>query len=158
MLGSWDGCRICWELAGLSGRWWWWQSKIGGNRSSGPGRVVAAGGGLTPGSWGDMADFVHHGWWRHGFYLLHIFCWKCMRYGASGTPVVFSKWSPKWLNRWYNHWNESQGTNLVTNLGSALLILQWLFNHKIGEAVAVREGQWSVRELLRQLAQLRYPE
>ena len=27
----------------------------------GPGRVVAAGVGVTPSSWGDAANFVHHG-------------------------------------------------------------------------------------------------
>jgi hypothetical protein len=46
---------------------------------------------------------------------------------------------PLTLNSWNNHRNGLQWTKL----GSASLILQWSFNHKI-EDVMMGEGQWSV--------------
>ena len=72
-------------------------------------------------------------WWS-SFFVVTQSC-----DGVSGAPVAFSKWSPTPLNSWNSHRNRSQGTKL----GSASLISQWSFNHKIGDG-AIREGWWSI--------------
>ena len=94
---------------------------------------------LIPVIWEDTAMKLGG---RHGGVLFpwsadHVFCWKCTCDGVSRAPVAFSKCAPTRLNHWKYHCNWSQGTNL----GSASLISQWLFNHKIGEG-AVGEGRW----------------